>query len=97
MNIASIKQEQVQETQEQETILGISKMQGRRTIPGGAVTGGKDIVGDSEDKSRNSPLVQMKPLREKRINAENRYRREISTLWDCQQAAEKNGQEPKKQ
>lgn len=66
-------------------------------IPGGAVTRRKDIVGDSEDKSTNSPLVQMKPLREKRVNAENRYRREISTSWDCQQAAEKNGQNPKSQ
>lgn len=94
MNIASIKQEQVQEIQEQEMILGINKTQGRRTIPGGAATGEKDISGDSEDKPRNSPLVQVKPLRE---NTENSYRREISTSRDCQQTAEQNGQEPKKQ
>lgn len=97
MNIASIKQERVQETQEQEMILGINKTQGRWTIPGGAATGEQDISGDSEDKPRNSPLVQVKPWREKRENAENSYRRETSTSRDCQQTAEQNGQEPKKQ
>ena len=53
--------------------------------------------GDSQNKSKNSLLVQMKRLREKMGNAENRYRREISTSRDYQKGAEKNGQSPKKQ